>query len=98
LEEDKYRFRTPTLRNVAETGPYMHSGGYYTLREVVEFFNRGGGDLTFVPNELLDIQPLGLNSREIDAIVAFLESLTDQPEIIVPDRLPSGLPPPNPIN
>lgn len=94
LDADRYRFRTPPLRNVARTGPYMHSGGYDTLREVVEFFNRGGGDLPQVPDERLDIAPLGLTSAEIDALVAFLESLTDLPDVDAPDRVPSGLEPP----
>ncbi len=95
LESDRFRFRTPSLRNVAETAPYMHAGGYATLRDAVEFFNRGGGDHPFVSRESLELQPLGLSSREIDDIVAFLESLTDLPDVEVPTRLPSGLEPPH---
>lgn len=70
---DRWKFKTPSLRNVALTAPYMHDGSIPTLREVVEFYNRGG-----VPNPLLDprIRPLGLGEDEIDALVAFLESLT----------------------
>ncbi len=70
---DLYRFRTPTLRNVAVTGPYMHDGSIATLREVVEFYNGGG-----VANANLDpaIKPLGLSSLEVDDLVALLNSLT----------------------
>ena len=70
---DRWRYKTPTLRNVALTAPYMHNGAFGTLREVVEFYNQGG----FI-NPQLDplIRPLGLTNSEIDLIVAFLKSLT----------------------
>jgi cytochrome c peroxidase len=70
---DRWKYRTPSLRNVALTAPYMHHGGLATLRAVVEFYNRGG-----VPNENLDplIQPLNLGADDVDKLVAFLESLT----------------------
>ncbi len=70
---DRWRYRTPSLRNVALTAPYMHHGGLATLREVVAFYNRGG-----VPNENLDplVKPLNLNEEEEAALVAFLEALT----------------------
>ncbi len=71
--DDRWKYRTPILRNVALSAPYMHNGSLRTLRQVVEFYNRGG-----IKNALLDplIQPLGLNNAEMDAIVAFLNSLT----------------------
>jgi len=70
---DLWRFKTPSLRNVALTGPYMHDGSLNGLRDVVRFYNEGG-----VPHGGLDplIRPLGLSDDEIDALVAFLESLT----------------------
>lgn len=70
---DRWRYRTPSLRNVALTRPYMHNGGLSTLADVVEYYDRGG-----VPNEGLDplISPLGLSADERGALVAFLESLT----------------------
>jgi cytochrome c peroxidase len=70
---DRWKFRTPTLRNITLTAPYMHDGSIGTLREVVEFYNRGG-----VASPLQDprITPLGLKETEQDALVAFLESLT----------------------
>lgn len=70
---DRWKYKTPSLRNVTLTPPYMHDGSLSSLRDVIEFYNAGG-----IPNETLDplIRPLGLSSREIDALVAFLESLT----------------------
>ncbi len=91
LDVDRYRFRTPTLRNVALTGPWTHAGAYETLREVVEFMARGGGDHPHVPKERIELTPRGLTAAEIDALVAFLESLTDLPDVPVPARVPSGL-------
>ncbi|MBT8445831.1 MAG: c-type cytochrome, partial [Gammaproteobacteria bacterium] len=70
---DRWKYRTPGLRNVALTAPYMHNGSLATLTEVIEFYNRGG-----VPHETLDplIGPLGLSAAETEDIVAFLQSLT----------------------
>lgn len=71
--DDTWKFRTPTLRNVALTAPYMHNGKFLLLREVIEFYSRGG-----VENDLLSplIRPLNLTEEEIDALVAFLKTLT----------------------
>ncbi|MGI9288831.1 MAG: cytochrome c peroxidase [Pseudomonadales bacterium] len=71
--DDRWKYRTPTLRNVALTAPYMHDGSLSTLREVVEFYNSGG-----ISNELLDplLQPLELSATEIDQLLAFLNALT----------------------
>jgi cytochrome c peroxidase len=73
LPGDRWRYRTPSLRNVTLTPPYMHDGSMATLRDVLLFYNRGG-----VPNEELDplISPLGLNDTEIDDLLEFLKSLT----------------------
>jgi cytochrome c peroxidase len=70
---DRWKYKTPSLRNVALTAPYMHDGSLSTLQDVVEFYDRGG-----VPNETLDprIRPLDLSPVEIGQLVAFLESLT----------------------
>jgi cytochrome c peroxidase len=76
-EEDRGAFRTPSLRNVAETAPYMHDGSLKTLKEVVDFYVGGGN-----ANPQLDplIQPLTSFTREERAaLVAFLESLTGEP-------------------
>ena len=73
-EEDYGAFRTPSLRNVAVTGPYMHDGSLGTLDEVIAFYDAGGR-----PNPNLDpiLRPLGLTDQEKDGLVAFLGSLTD---------------------
>lgn len=71
--EDRWKYKTPSLRNIALTAPYMHNGAFATLKQVVEFYNRGG-----VANDNLDplIQPLHLAEPEIDDIVALLQGLT----------------------
>lgn len=70
---DRWKYRTPSLRNVALTAPYMHDGSLATLEAVVQFYNRGGE-----PNENLDarIKPLGLTAAEVDDLVLFLHALT----------------------
>ena len=72
-------FKAPGLRNVELTGPYFHNGGKATLKQVVEFYNRGG-DFAKENKENLDpdIQPLHLTDVEKDNLVAFLVSLTDE--------------------
>lgn len=74
LSADEGKFKTPTLRNVAVTSPYMHNGQFTTLREVVEHYNAGGQPH---PNASAMIRPLGLTETEVSDLVAFLESLTD---------------------
>ncbi len=70
---DLGRFKTPTLRNIAVTGPYMHDGSLKTLEEVVEFYDEGG-----VSNPILDggIYPLKLTEQEETDLLAFLRALT----------------------
>jgi cytochrome c peroxidase len=72
-DQDRGRFKTPTLRDIARTGPYMHDGSIATLREVVLFYNRGGGKN---PHQDPRLKPLKLNDKEVDLLVAFLKSLT----------------------
>jgi cytochrome c peroxidase len=68
-------FKTPTLREVEHTGPYMHDGSLKTLDEVVEFYNKGG-----VPNKNLDanMKQLHLNDQEKKDLVAFLKALSGE--------------------
>ncbi|MTB53340.1 c-type cytochrome [Lewinella sp. W8] len=68
------RFRTPPLRNVALTAPYMHDGRFQTLEEVIAHYNRGGH---YAENKSPNVVPLGLDSTEAAALVAFLTTLTD---------------------
>jgi len=72
-------FRTPTLRNIAVTAPYMHDGSIETLRDVVVHYNNGGVTNEGDPvNDFLSggIRPLNLSESQIDDLVAFMESLT----------------------
>jgi cytochrome c peroxidase len=72
-EADRNAFKTPTLRNVALTAPYMHDGSLKTLREVINLYNDGGG--TQQPKSVL-LRKLKLTEKEKSDLVAFLESLT----------------------
>lgn len=73
-------FKTPTVRNVAMTAPYMHNGVFKDLEKVVQFYNLGGGaglklDL---PQQTLSSKPLHLTDQEVKQIVVFMQSLTDK--------------------
>jgi cytochrome c peroxidase len=72
-------FKTPTVRNIALTAPYMHNGVYKTLEEVVEFYNKGGGTGLGLPidNQTLPFDKLDLTDREKKALIAFMHTLTD---------------------
>ena len=72
-EADKWRYRTPSLRNVALTGPYMHDGSVATLEAVVAFYAEGGGG---DPAQDPRIQSVQLTQSDQDALVAFLKTLT----------------------
>ncbi len=70
LEGDRGSFKTPTLREIARTAPYMHDGSLATLEEVVEYYDKGG-----TPNPQLDeaIFPLNLKEDEKRDLVTFLK-------------------------
>ncbi|MGB0774390.1 MAG: cytochrome-c peroxidase, partial [Akkermansiaceae bacterium] len=75
---DRYKFSTPSLRNIALTAPYMHDGRFATLEEVIDHYSGG-----FMRSETLDPNlakhPTGLKLKESDkrALIAFLKTLTD---------------------
>ena len=71
--EDIGSFKTPFLRDVLLTGPYMHDGSLETLWDVVEFFNKGGERNPFLDAEM---KPLGLTASEVEDLVNFLGALT----------------------
>ncbi len=71
-------FKTPGLRNVALTAPYMHNGSEPDLESVIRFYNLGGKRRRYADNL---IQPLQLSDREIRDIIAFLHTLTSAPSI-----------------
>jgi cytochrome c peroxidase len=72
-EVDKGAFKTPTLRNVTQSGPYMHDGSAATLLDVVKFYDQGGFKNQWLSKE---IKPLNLTDQDRADLVAFLESLT----------------------
>jgi len=72
VERDRGAFKTPGLRDVSRHAPYMHDGSLATLRDVVEFYNKGG---VRNPNLSARVRPLGLTPQEVDALVAFLRAL-----------------------
>jgi cytochrome c peroxidase len=84
LDADRGAFRTPTLRNIAKTAPYMHDGSLKTLKDVVDFYVGGG---TSNPHLDKEIKELKLKGPEREDLVAFLESLTGD--------LPANAGPPN---
>jgi cytochrome c peroxidase len=69
LEKDRGAFRTPTLRNISDTAPYMHDGSQPNLEVVVDFYNQGGHKNPWLSPRM---QPLGLSSQEKKDLVAFL--------------------------
>jgi cytochrome c peroxidase len=82
--ENRGKFKTPTLRNVEITGPYMHNGVFTTLKEVVSFYNTRDSDPTkWGAPEVAEnvnkvhIGDLKLSDAEENALVAFLKTLTD---------------------
>jgi cytochrome c peroxidase len=90
---DRWKYRTPSLRNIALTAPYMHNGEFASLKQVIGFYNQGG-----VANENLDelIKPLHLNDNEIAALVEFLNALTgDNVNLLVSDAFAAPIGDPN---
>ena len=97
-------FKIPSLRNVALTAPYFHNGDVHTLRDAVELYSRGGNLFPVTEMDGTPIEPLAvpvLAADEIDAIVAFLQALTDErvlyrrapfdhPQIFVPNGHPGN--------
>ena len=85
-ESDSGAFKTPTLRDVTKHPPYLHDGSESSLREVVELYNRGGNKNPYLE---VKMEPLRLSPAEVDAIVAFLESLEGQGD---QDKAPAAFP------
>ena len=79
----KNSFKTTTVRNAKLTAPYFHNGAYNTLEQVIDFYNQGGAvgmGLSYeVTNQTLPPDKLDLSKREIEDLIAFIESLTDNP-------------------
>ncbi len=84
-ENDKGAFKTPGLRHISHSAPYMHNGSEKTLRQVIEFYNRGGDD---VPNKSAFMVPLGLTDSEITDLVVFMKALDGKPILVDIPELP----------
>jgi cytochrome c peroxidase len=92
-EQDLFTFRTPGLRDVANTAPYMHDGSLARLADVVEFYYRSTS-MTAPGGLRLSFEPLNYRSfSEIPLVVAFLESLSGEPPDPTPPDLPAPAPP-----
>ena len=76
--EDQEAFRTLTLRNVAITAPYLHTGEFPTLTSVIAFKNAGGYTTPFPGMEAVLMEPLGLSEEEQSDLITFLETLTGE--------------------
>lgn len=89
--------KVPTLRQIAKTGPYTHRGAFETLRDVVKFYNDGGGrskNGISGKDTHWHVRPIGLTSAEQQELVDFLGALTDDSwRVKIPKSLPSGLKP-----
>jgi len=78
IPESKQQYKTPTLRNVALGGPYMHNGRFATLEEVIEHYNDVGANRAPEDHGETVLNSIGLNTGEKRDLIAFLHSLTDQ--------------------
>lgn len=80
----KGAFKTPTVRNAAATAPYMHNGAFRNMEQVIEFYDKGGGNGIglSVPNQTLSAMPLRLTTKEKKALIAFMNALTDKDPVV----------------
>lgn len=86
LDGDKSSFKTPGLREIKRTAPYMHDGSHKTLKEVVEYYNKGGETNPQLDEEIF---PLKLSPEEIEDLVRFMEEgLSGEYPEVTPPKLP----------
>jgi len=78
-------FKTPTLRNIMKTAPYMHNGTYETIEEVIAHYNRGGNGIENADSE---IRKLHLSQPEIEDLIAFLDTLNEVVSVKIPHHFP----------
>ena len=92
-KEDMGKFRTSTLRYLVYTPPYMHNGVFFTLEEVMDFYNKGGGEDPIkkqygFSTKTKRLKPLNLTEGEKEALIAFMESLSGEEIIVKVPKLP----------
>jgi cytochrome c peroxidase len=85
-EKDTGAFKTPTIRNVALTAPYMHDGSQATLEEVVEWYDKGGHANPHLSDK---VKPLNLTAQEKADLVEFMKACTGPTPTVEPSRLPA---------
>ena len=96
--KDSFGFRTPTLRNLRFTAPYMHNGSLKTLKRVLEFYediSNGKTRHPLVSKDQFDplVRELELSVKEMSLIISFLNTLNDEDfDKTIPEKVPSGLP------
>ena len=91
-KSDMGKFRTQPLRYLKYTAPYMHAGQFFTLDEVVEFYNKGGGENEFtkmVGNKTTVLKPLNLTKDEKAALVAFLTEISGEQITMAVPKVPA---------
>lgn len=93
--EDMFKFRTPQLYNLGDSGPYFHGGSMETLEDVVRYFNNGKKQNLRVPDAQLSsfIKPIGLTEQEIKDLTEFLANGLKDPNLkrYVPESVISGM-------
>lgn len=88
----EFAFKTQTVRNINLTAPYMHNGVFKTLEEVMDFYNRGGGEGLHIAPQYQTLPPdkLNLTKAEIADIISFMQALTDTSGVTsIPAKLPA---------
>jgi len=91
------RFRTPTLRNLGSTAPYMHNGTFNSLQEVMQHYDRNGGNNNNLDPDFRDLE--NLNNQNIQEIISFLNALNDNSfDRTIPSSVPSGMNPGGRLN
>lgn len=91
------RFRTPTLRNLGTTGPYMHNGTFNSLQQVMNHYDQNGGNNNNLDPDFRDLG--NLNNQNIQEIISFLNALNDNSfDRTVPASVPSGMNPGGQLN
>ena len=96
-KQDKGKFRTPSLRYTKYTAPYMHNGQLATMKDVVDFYNKGGASNEFDATKSDLMTPLELSDKEVDDLVLFIESMSGDPILmdfpVLPDYQTLPAPP-----
>ncbi len=85
IEKDKGAFKTPTVRNISQTGPYMHDGSLKTLEEVVEWYDKGGHPNPYLSDKM---KKLNLTAQEKEDLVSYMKALQGDLTKVRTDRLP----------